>query len=215
MEWPKQALASEWQHNLQRQRSRNDAENAARYFAQHFVQASQREKSEMRPIENPAVHVIESAEEQAKANDKVGHIRNGDNQFSGFLQRREALSQYRGRIAQVFEDVSEQNVVELSAVRKLEGFQIRQLKRIVEALCFFRYYRIVLDAKNRMATGSQYLSQIAAGSPDIENLEAILFRLEDFQDPVMAAVLEGLKFIAKTRRFQTNYSTRLYLECKG
>jgi hypothetical protein len=31
----------------------------------------------------------------------------------------------------------------------------------------------------------------------------------------MAAVLEGLKFIAKTRCFQTNYSTRLYLECKG
>src|ERR1700730_5492680 len=128
MEWRKQFLAGEWQYNLPRQRCRNDAESSARYIAQHLSQTSKREKLEVRSIQNPAIHVVESSKEQAQANDKISYIRHRDNDFARLLQCREALSQDGGRIAQVFEDVSEQNVVELSPKRELVAFQIRQLK---------------------------------------------------------------------------------------
>jgi hypothetical protein len=43
-----------------------------------------------------------------------------------------------------------------------------------------------------MAFSSQDLPQIAARSLAIENLEPPFFRLQDFQDPAVTAVLEGL-----------------------
>src|SRR5258708_5560833 len=61
---------------------RIDAKSFARYSAQHFVQASKGEKSKVRSIQNPAVHIVESSKEQAQANGKVSYIRHRDNDFS-------------------------------------------------------------------------------------------------------------------------------------
>jgi hypothetical protein len=82
MEWRKPFLAGKWQYDLPRQRSRNDAKRSAGYFAQHLVQASKREKSEVRSIQNSPIHIVESSKEQAEANDEVSHIGHGDNDFS-------------------------------------------------------------------------------------------------------------------------------------
>src|ERR1700674_5037600 len=96
----------------------------------------------------------------------------------------------------MFQNICEQNVVELLPVRKFERFDIGHLKRVVAGPGSFRGSSVALDSRDVMTSLPQNLAQITAGAPDVKNVDRLSFMLQRFQDPVVAAVLKILKFVS-------------------
>ena len=82
MKWREEIVFRKWKHDLHRQWSRNHAENSAGSFAHHFLQTSQRKKSEVCSIEDSAVHIVELSEKQAETNEDIGDVRYGNDDLA-------------------------------------------------------------------------------------------------------------------------------------
>jgi hypothetical protein len=97
----------------------------------------------------------------------------------------------------MFQNIGEQDVVELPAVRKAKGFDIALMKGVVIGASVLCRRRIALDSSEMVTSFSQDLSQVAGGTADVENADRFSFLFQFFQDPIMAAVFKILKDVAR------------------
>jgi hypothetical protein len=151
------------------------------------------------PIEDAAIDRVKISEEQAEANDPVCYVGHGNDEFAGIFQRGDGPPQYRRGIAQMLQDIREQDVIEDSAVRESKGFHVGAMKDVIVRAGSFRGRRIAFYSRDRVALLLQDLSQIALRTADVENAERVMFFFEFFQDAIVATVLEILKDIAAVR----------------
>ena len=96
----------------------------------------------------------------------------------------------------MFQNICEQDVVELPAVREAKGFDIVEMKSVVIDAGFTCCGGIAFDSGNVMASFSQDLSEVAGSTADVENADRLSFLFKFFQNPIMAAVLKVLKDVA-------------------
>jgi hypothetical protein len=99
----------------------------------------------------------------------------------------------------MFQNIREQDVVELPPVRKAIRFDIVAMKGVVIGAGLCCSNSIALDSREVMAFLPQDPAQVAGGAANVENAHGLSFSLELFQDPVMAAVLKILKDVATLR----------------
>jgi hypothetical protein len=151
---------------------------------------------EMGSIEDAAVCRVEISKEQAQANDPVRDIRHRDDEFARVSERWDGLPQYCCGIAQMLQNIREQDVIELLAIRKRESFDISQVKNVVIGPRLFCRSRIAFDSSYVMTSFAQDFSEIARGTADIENAKGLRFLFQYSQNPVMATVFEILERVA-------------------
>src|SRR5579864_9437286 len=191
--------AREREYQLERPDGGGDVENPTGNFAHHFSQSSQRKKVQVSSIEDATLSRIEMAEEEAETNDPIRDVGRGDDDLARIFQGREGPAQYRHGIAEMLQDVREEDVIEDPAIREGKGFDIGAMKDVVVSAGLFCTRRIALDSRDDVALLLQDLPQIAISTADVENAERFFFLVKLSQNPVVAAVLEILKGVAALR----------------
>ena len=96
----------------------------------------------------------------------------------------------------MFQNICEQDVVELPAVRKAEGFDIVHVKKVVIGAGLFCCGSVALDSSDVMTSFAQDFSEVARSTADVENADRLSLLLKLFQNPVMATVLKSFKRVA-------------------
>lgn len=127
----KQGTPARRRHQLYGYRSTAGFDRPAPAFGQHAMQTFQCKKAQVRFIEDSPLAILEPAQKEPDSDHEISDVGYGNDDLPIVFEARQGSSEHRRRVAQMFQNVGEQDEVELSLVGKFKRFDIGGVKLVV------------------------------------------------------------------------------------